>query len=135
MKMNEFEKAREMFQKGLAIREKYYRNERNNREIVNSFENLGNLYYRIREFEKSEAFFLRVLKIWEGFNDGNHRQIVDTLNTLGIIYEKMGDLEKSKEYYEKGKKKNVEKTGEESGFSLEKKYFLKVKSVSNSFNN
>ncbi len=64
--------------------------------LVESLNNLGVLYYRINDTEKSRTYFDRLISMGEVYPEVKPFG----LNNLGVIYLKEGNIEKAVEYFE-----------------------------------
>ena len=69
---------------------KYYKENKNHSEILNS---LGNIYLKKRDFIKSEEFYLKSIE-----QDENNQT---ALSNLAILYNNLGKKDKAKKFYNK----------------------------------
>ena len=70
-----------------------------NNEHSAAWDNIGQIYFRQKNFEDAKAAFLKALKYREN--------MVDSLYYLGVIYENEGNSDKAFEYFSKAKKCNI----------------------------
>jgi CHAT domain-containing protein len=74
-------------------------NHRNHPDIAMSFNNLGNLYKSLGDYEKAEKYYLQSLEIRQKIYSEDHPDIATSFNNLGLLYSDLGDYEKAEKYY------------------------------------
>ena len=70
-----------------------------NSQAANSLNNLGSLYYNIKNLPKAEEFYLNSLQIRQKLFGENHSDVAASFNNLGLLYDNMGDIWKAEEFY------------------------------------
>jgi CHAT domain-containing protein/tetratricopeptide (TPR) repeat protein len=97
--LGDHEKAKECFERALAIRVKVLPAE--HPDTASSFNNLGNTYYNLGDYEKAKKYHERALTMQEKILPAEHPDIAGSFNGLGNTYYALGDYEKAKEYHER----------------------------------
>lgn len=72
-----------------------------NREVSTFYENLGNIYYHLGAYDKSEELLKRSMLIREDILGKNHLDISSVYNSLGLVYKLINRYEESLELFKK----------------------------------
>lgn len=64
------------------------------------YNNIGRIYYKMKEFQKSLFYFQLSLSIKEQIFSLNHIEIAVSYNNLGVIYMELGNYERALKYLE-----------------------------------
>jgi len=96
VKIDEFDKAEELYFKALAYRQSEYgiKSIRN----ANILNNIARLYEEKNDFKNSQDFYLKSLEIYQENYHENHRKTVKSLLNLGILHREKGNLRKSEDF-------------------------------------
>ena len=101
-KINDFEKALELYSKNFDINEKIQGKEHLN--TANSYGNMGNVYSSQGNYSKALEFLQKALKIREKVLGNEHPNVAISYNNIGYVYSSQGDYSKALEYYQKALK-------------------------------
>ena len=96
--MGLYSKAQPLYEKALQIRQKTLGLEHLN--TAQSLNNLGVLYYHLKEYDKALPLFERALAIREKAAGPEHPDTAATLNNLGLLYKDMGTPDKALNFYQ-----------------------------------
>jgi tetratricopeptide (TPR) repeat protein len=94
----DYESAKPLFERALAIREKILGKE--HPDVANSLNNLAGLYRSQDDYEQAKPLYERALAIKEKVFGKEHPDVANSLNNLAALYYYQGDYERAKPLYE-----------------------------------
>ncbi|MFC0606060.1 CHAT domain-containing protein [Winogradskyella pulchriflava] len=100
-KQGNFKKAKDLIEYVKGQKLKYYPS--NDPELGFTNMQLGNIYLKLKEYEKAELLFDEALKNYTNEKPQNNLRIADAYYYKGIIHEFYNDISRAKDYYEKSK--------------------------------
>ncbi|XP_022788430.1 uncharacterized protein LOC111328292 [Stylophora pistillata] len=71
------------------------------REVADSLNKLGNVFYTLSHFGNAKDYFIRSLKMREEFCGEEDIAVASSLNNLGSIYSVLGENHIAKDYYQR----------------------------------
>jgi tetratricopeptide (TPR) repeat protein len=91
-----------LYKKALPYIEKYVEINKalkNNLGLAIGCRNLGNIYLRLKQFQKAEIYFLEALNYYNSLN--NKAEVANELINLGVLKHQLGQIDAALQNYEK----------------------------------
>ncbi|MDM8558396.1 tetratricopeptide repeat protein [Candidatus Parabeggiatoa sp. HSG14] len=94
-----YDKAKPLYERSLAIREKIFGNEHPN--VAESLNNLAGLHLGQGNYDQAKPLFERSLAIREEIFDNEHPDVAESLNNLALLHETQGNYDQAKPLHER----------------------------------